>query len=313
MQDNTVFDETQAWQNEPHKPPSEHPLLIVLDGGDVKTRHMIDAAQMTMGRDLGCEIILADSKSSRRHAQLTCHNFGSGEITPRISIEDLGSTNGTFVNGQRVKRVELKDRDKITIGSTLFGYFLRDEKSIQADETLIRLASFDSLTGLHNRGVFNMEIRREFDRARRYGRAISLLMLDIDHFKRFNDSYGHQTGDQVLREIGGLLSMNCRSNDLAARYGGEEFAIILPETPMESAIIKAERIRKTVMNHPFTSDSTSLSVTVSLGLADQQEWMKRPEDLIEAADKALYKAKQSGRNQVCWYRADAAVDFLESA
>jgi diguanylate cyclase (GGDEF)-like protein len=313
VQDKTVFDDTQKWELASFASPTERPVLMLLDGGDIKTRHPIDAAELTIGRDPSCQIVLADGKSSRRHARIDYLNFDSPVVTPQVAISDLRSTNGTFVNGERVERAELNDRDKILIGSTLFGYFLRDETTLKADETLIRLASYDALTGLRNRGVFNLELKREFDRARRYGREMSLLMFDIDHFKKFNDTYGHQAGDRVLREIGELMSMNCRSNDVAARYGGEEFAIILPETPMENALIKAERLRKVVVCHPFATEGTALSVTISLGLAMVEAWMQKPEDLIEAADRALYKAKQGGRNQVCWNRGEESQGPIQVA
>lgn len=299
--DQTVFDDTQSSLREASHTSIERPVLIVLEGGDFKTRYTIDEASMVLGRDLGCQIILSDVKSSRRHAELNYLNFDEPTAEPCIQLKDLGSTNGTYLNGQKLDRSDLKDGDKIMIGSTLFGFFLRDEKALKADEMLIRLASIDALTGLHNRGVFNLEIKREADRARRYRRDLSLVMFDIDHFKRFNDTYGHQLGDDVLREIGGIVTYNCRSNDLAARYGGEEFAILLPETPLENALIQAERLRKSIASHSFTQEATRISVTVSVGLAMLEDQMEGEDDLIEAADQALYRAKDAGRNQVCWH------------
>lgn len=302
MHENTVFDDSHSKAVDAAKAVIERPVLVILDGGDLKNRYPLSEQEITIGRDLSCRVVLADTKVSRRHATLKYRNFAESLSTPDVLITDLGSTNGTFVNGQRITERQLCERDKIMIGSTLFGFFFRDESTIKADETLIRLASFDALTGLHNRGVFNMEMKREFDRARRYGRELSLLLFDIDHFKKFNDSYGHQVGDQVLHELGTLVSLNCRSNDLAARYGGEEFALVLPETPLESALIKAERLRKMIMSHPFSAEQTRLSVTVSLGLATLEDSMANSEEFIKAADDALYRAKEAGRNQVCWHR-----------
>ena len=147
-----------------------------------------------------------------------------------------------------------------------------------------------------------MEFRKEFERARRYTRQLSLVIFDIDHFKRFNDTYGHQVGDFVLRELGAIARANTRNHDVGARYGGEEFAIILPETAMEGALIQAERLRVAVQRHHFTNDETSFTLSVSLGIASLEEDMVRPEMLIQAADRALYQAKAEGRNCICWYR-----------
>lgn len=282
----------------------EKPVLIILDGGDLKNRYPISRKEFSVGRDIGCEIAITDSKISRRHAVITYHNIDSPDEAPHVTIRDNGSTNGTFVNGSRVTEVELKDRDKVTIGSVLFGFFLKDETTMKADENLIRLATLDPLTNLNNRGVFNMEIDREFDRARRYRRDLTLVMFDIDHFKKFNDTYGHQAGDEILRSLGRLVLVNCRSNDIATRYGGEEFAVVLPETPLENALVQAERLRKSVASHEFEVGDKVLQVTVSVGMAMLEPFMSRAEDLIEAADQALYRAKESGRNQVCWHRGD---------
>ena len=308
--DQTIFDEGSADIVDAGQSSAERPVLIVLDGGDLKNRYHIDHAEMLIGRDVTADVNFSDSKASRRHAKLTYVNVGQPQEKPKVLIEDLGSTNGTIVNGTNISEpVELEDRDKILIGSILFGFFIRDETTMKADERLIKLASVDALTGLSNRGVFNLEIHREFDRARRYARDLTLVMLDIDHFKKFNDTYGHQAGDLVLKELGQIALTNSRSNDTATRYGGEEFAIILPETSLENAVIQAERLRVAVAEHKFQAGENILKVTVSVGLAMLDPSVTRAEELIEAADRALYKAKDSGRNQVCWQNV-APVDRL---
>jgi two-component system, cell cycle response regulator len=302
----TVFDETGPNIDDAKPLTREHPILMILEGGDLKTRFRIDEPQFVLGRDVGAGLHLADPKLSRHHARLTYLNFGKVREEPRIQIEDLGSTNGTFVNGVRIDApVLLEDRDKITVGSVMLGFFLHDATTLRADESLIRLASVDSLTGLNNRGIFNLEIQREFERARRYGRELTLVMFDIDNFKKFNDTYGHKVGDDVLRHVGKITLQNCRSNDIATRYGGEEFAVILPETPMERALIQAERLRKSILAYPMPTGETAISVTVSVGLAMLEPEMTDPLELIDSADRALYRAKESGRNQVCWNRIHA--------
>lgn len=297
----TIFDDGSANIIDACQASTERPVLIVLDGDDLKNRYHIDRAEMLIGRDVACDVNFSDSKASRRHAKLTYLNIGEPKEKPKVVLEDLGSTNGTIVNGKKLSEpLELQDRDKILIGSVLFGFFIRDETTMKADERLIRLASVDALTGLSNRGVFNLEIHREFDRARRYGRDLTLVMFDIDHFKQFNDTYGHQAGDEVLTQIGQIARTNSRTNDTPTRYGGEEFAIILPETSLENAVIQAERLRIAVAEHKFRAGENVLKVTVSVGLAMLDPSIARAEDLIEAADRALYRAKDAGRNQVCW-------------
>jgi two-component system, cell cycle response regulator len=282
----------------------ERPVLITLDGHDVNKRHSIDKPELTLGRELLMNhIVLDDARASRRHARLVYKNFHMPAETPEIWAEDMNSTNGIFVNGMKVTKQLLHNRDKILVGSTLFGFFLRDEQEVLADERLYQLANHDALTGLNNRGVFNNEIHREFDRARRYRRALALVMFDIDHFKRFNDNHGHLMGDFVLQEIGRLAMANTRSNDMAARYGGEEFAFILPETNLEGAVVQAERMRQSVLEKRMQNNGTQVNVTISVGVSAIEDRMQSYEDMIRITDQALYHAKESGRNAVCWTQA----------
>ncbi len=313
MTEKTIIDESQSRLIEATRRQAERPVLILLEGGDPKDRYRLAQREFTIGRDLGCDLVLSDSKASRTHARLHYENFDEAGDPPRVSLTDLESTNGTFVNGKKIDKVELRDRDKIMIGSTLFGFFLHDETTVRADESLIHLASFDALTGLRNRGVFDLDLVREFERARRYRRPLSLIMFDIDHFKLFNDDHGHPVGDRVLREIGALVNAGCRRNDLAARYGGEEFAVLLPETTLEHALVQGERLRRAVVGHSVSGcGQQPLSITVSVGLAELEPDMKEPRELVEAADRALYQAKQAGRNRVCWSRP-TPVPHLETA
>jgi diguanylate cyclase (GGDEF)-like protein len=163
-----------------------------------------------------------------------------------------------------------------------------------------QLAITDPLTGLANHRQFYDQLAREFRRSQRYRRPLTLLMLDLDRFKHFNDTYGHLAGDQALRETAGVLRQNARSVDLLARYGGEEFAIILPETEAERALIQAERVRSSVAGHTLSGleGEAAKGVTVSIGVASLAPRMRRIEDLVQAADQALYRAKSSGRNRI---------------
>ena len=163
-----------------------------------------------------------------------------------------------------------------------------------------QLAITDPLTGLANHRQFYTQLAREMRRAQRYRRPLAMLMLDLDHFKAFNDRFGHLAGDQALREIAGVLRQNARSVDILARYGGEEFAIILPETDLARAAAQAERVRAAVAEHVFHSSETGQEhrVTVSIGAAMLMSRTRKAEDLVGLADQALYRAKAAGRNRL---------------
>jgi diguanylate cyclase (GGDEF)-like protein len=161
---------------------------------------------------------------------------------------------------------------------------------------LFDLAYRDSLTGLYNRRSFEKQLAAEWKRRRRYKRPLSLIMIDIDHFKKVNDTYGHQKGDSVLRSVAGIINDNVRSSDFPCRYGGEEMAVILSETSLGNAATTAEKLRALVEIQ--VNEIEGLNVTISLGVSTYVENMSEPGDLISAADSCLYKAKNSGRNRV---------------
>ena len=156
----------------------------------------------------------------------------------------------------------------------------------------------DALTGLYNRRYFENTVEREFLRAQRYSNDLSIAVLDVDFFKKINDTYGHLCGDYVLKEIAYLTLQTFRKTDIVFRYGGEEIVILLTETPLEKAIIPLERLRKSVEDYPFNYDSNSFKVTVSIGVEGLRREHKAVEDFLQNADKALYSAKKRGRNRV---------------
>lgn len=168
----------------------------------------------------------------------------------------------------------------------------------KANERLERLSRTDPLTGLSNRGYWEDSLKLEFERCRRANRASTLLLLDIDKFKTFNDEYGHQAGDEVMRAIGDLVHRFRRSTDVVGRYGGEEFGVILPETTAENAMIFAERLRKRIEGTHIVWQSTPLHVTVSIGMSQITPDMNDYHAWLSATDQALYQAKDQGRNRV---------------
>ena len=184
---------------------------------------------------------------------------------------------------------------------------ISERKELQ--ETLERLAITNSLTGVYNRRHFFTIIENEIQRAVRYKRPLSIIMIDIDHFKGVNDRFGHLVGDQVLAKIAGHVRGALRINDIMGRYGGEEFAILLPETCGEDSELVAERLRESVAERPFQTDRGKLPITISLGVTclgeDRDISVER---LLDEADKALYQAKNAGRNRTEIYLAVDAED-----
>ncbi|HYI10972.1 MAG TPA: GGDEF domain-containing protein [Thermoanaerobaculia bacterium] len=181
---------------------------------------------------------------------------------------------------------------------------------------LSEVSSRDALTGLYNRWFVVEKIDSELNRAQRHGSPMSLLMLDIDHFKRINDTWGHPAGDQVLQAIGKLLRESCRVYDIPGRYGGEEFCIVLPETKVGNTTVVAERIRQRLENTEMTCGDTSVVVTASIGIAGMESAdpadILSPTALIDRADRALYTAKHRGRNRIEMWD-EALLDAAENA
>jgi diguanylate cyclase (GGDEF)-like protein len=163
-------------------------------------------------------------------------------------------------------------------------------------ERMRQLAYVDGLTGIHNRRYFEMRIVEELERASRFQGRVALIMVDIDHFKRLNDEFGHILGDEVLRCIAGILKQQLRKVDMVCRYGGEEFAVVVPETTGDNAMVVAEKLRRQIECHPFPG--VPRPVTMSCGVADYPSHGVTRDEVVAAADGALYRAKQAGRNRV---------------
>jgi diguanylate cyclase (GGDEF)-like protein len=261
---------------------------------DLGRRYVLDKEITTVGRGRDNDIVLPSDCVSRQHARFERR----GEA---IYIVDLASTNGTFVNDDRkpVRERRLSRGDQLKIGDTIFKHLTGADIELQYHEIIFRMAVTDGLTDLSNRKQLDAILAEEIPRARRHGRDLSLLMLDIDHFKNINDTYGHLTGDYVLRGLASILQKRLRPNDKLGRYGGEEFCAILPETSLSSAATFAEELRALVEAHAFVTEDKQIRVTVSVGAGTLREGMKSA-DLYQCADEMLYQAKRAGRNQVCF-------------
>lgn len=181
--------------------------------------------------------------------------------------------------------------DQLQYEERLFEYQLDLE---QANAKLRALATTDGLLGIYNRAAFNEKLLEAFERAQRYARALSVILMDVDHFKKFNDTFGHPAGDDVLKSVAKILCDTVRSADIVARYGGEEFAIILPDTEYAGAMVLAERCRRAIAAHPWNHRA----ITASIGVSTLSPTTGNPSVLVQEADDALYRAKQSGRNRV---------------
>ncbi len=193
-----------------------------------------------------------------------------------------------FDEGELVARVNIQLQLKEL-------YEALQEKNRQLQE----MANRDGLTGLFNHRYFHEQLSKDFLRARRYHEVLSCVLLDIDHFKKFNDTYGHQTGDIVLSTLGRIIEDSVRDSDLAARYGGEEFALVLYHTDGPAALHVAERLRQAVEGCEVDAEGKVLNIAISLGVATfPHEQIHDSKELIECADKALYQAKENGRNRV---------------
>lgn len=267
--------------------------LIVISGVSVGKMFKL-TNKMIIGRAPDCDICLPDEGISRQHARLEMDEFGS------VTIEDLNSTNGTYLNGTRFNRHQLRDGDKVQVGSTtILKFSYQDSLEEAFHQHQYESATKDGLTGIFNKKYFMEQLAKDFAYALRHNEITSLVMFDIDHFKQINDSYGHPAGDFVLRELARLVRSSLRAEDMFARVGGEEFAMLLRQLDEKRAYVLAERIRRTVETHKFIWKGTRIKVTISLGVATLTSAnFSDPNQMIAEADAYLYKAKNAGRNRV---------------
>jgi diguanylate cyclase (GGDEF)-like protein len=214
-------------------------------------------------------------------------------------VEDLGSTNGTYLNDQEVLSAQpLRSGDLVKVGGSIFKFLDGDNIETQYHETIYTLTIADGLTGVNNKRYFLEYIEREMGRSHRYHRPLSLMMFDIDHFKKINDVHGHLAGDYVLRELAQSIKRLVRREQCFARYGGEEFALVMPEDGPEKARLFAEKIRKMIEEKSFVFEDKEIPVTISIGVAEMNQDMTEPTQFIKVADANLYRAKKAGRNRV---------------
>jgi diguanylate cyclase (GGDEF)-like protein len=273
------------------RPPGKEACLVVIYGQDLGKKHNLDAPSLVLGRSSKSDIQIDQESVSRAHSKVT----NSGGV---VRIKDLGSTNGTYVNDNLIEEKTLTDGDLIKIGRTIFKFLSGGNIERAYHEEIYRLTTIDGLTQIYNKRYFMESIEREIARSNRYRRDMSLVLFDVDHFKKINDTYGHLAGDQVLKHLASVIKSRIRREDLFARYGGEEFAIVLPEIDGYNASQFAEKIRRIVEQSDFSFEGTRMEVTISMGVATLDADTPDSATLIKRADEYLYEAKKSGRNCV---------------
>jgi len=268
-------------------------VLIYPPGADLGKRFPLDRQEFVLGRGTDCDIQVDRDSVSRRHAKVFLRD-GTTWV-----VQDLGSTNGSYVNDESIQQAPLRDGDFLKIGAAIFKFLTGANVEMSYHEEIYRMTIVDGLTGVHNKRYFLEFLDREISGAARYLMPVSLVLFDVDHFKHVNDTHGHLAGDAVLKELARRLKPRMRREDLLARYGGEEFACILTKTGLNGALIFAEHVRNMIGGMPFQYDGKQLVVTVSLGVAEfEGSKAIPPDELIKVADERIYAAKNAGRNRV---------------
>lgn len=269
-------------------------LIVVSGKTSAGKMFKLDRSELVIGRANEADIMLDDEGVSRKHAKVIVRGDGS------VQLVDLNSTNGTFNNGEKVDVQALHDGDKIQIGSaTILKFSYQDSIDEALQKNLYESATRDGLTRTHNKKYFLDTLKKEFAYCLRHRLPLSLVLLDIDHFKRINDTYGHQAGDYVLMRVAQRVAEAVRGEDLFARYGGEEFVLLLRETGEDKAFLLAERLRRLIESSDFTFSGQQIKVTFSAGIATLQDGNYADhEAFVAGADKQLYRAKEAGRNRV---------------
>ena len=283
------------------KPPTGDACLVNLHppGPDIGRRIPLLNPQYIVGRDNEAGFVVSRSSVSRQHARLYLQEDGSWWV------EDLNSTNGTFVNEMRIKLQRLSDSDQVRFGDAIYKFLSGSNIESAYHEAIHNMAIQDGMTGIHNKRYFTEFLDREIAVCSRHGHPLTLVMFDVDHFKRVNDTHGHLAGDAVLKDLAARIRPRIRREDLFARYGGEEFACVLPSTALPGGIVFAEHLRSIIEERPCIFENHSIHFTVSLGVTTlHRETGVDPGMLIKRADDNLYVAKRGGRNRVVPSLAD---------
>jgi two-component system cell cycle response regulator len=280
----------------PRKSQAEEACVIQIYGDPLGKKTKIEKGrETTIGRGEQSTILVDMDNVSRRHCTLFHRDDG-------IFLRDDGSTNGTYLNNVEVRaEMPLHTGDLVKVGGAIFKFLHGgDLGSIEAQyhEEIYRLTIIDGLTQVYNKRYLLEFVDREMARCSRHGRPLSLAMLDIDHFKDINDTYGHLAGDHILRELAAQIRSRIRKEECFGRYGGEEFVLVLPETGHDNAVFLADKLRALIQEHRFVFEGKTIPVTFSGGVAEMRPEHDSTLVFLNAADARLYEAKRGGRNRI---------------
>ena len=272
--------------------------LVLYSGAQPGQRFALPEGTLSLGRAPDCQLLLDNAAISRRHAELQVQGA-------EVRLRDLDSVNGSWVNEHRLRgTVLLADGDMLRLGDVVLKFFQRESIDALLHDRIYRMATVDAGTEVFTRRYVLDALARELRSARRNARPLSVMCIDLDHFKAVNDQWGHHAGDQVLREAAATAHATLRGTDVLGRTGGEEFLVVLPETALPEAQALAERVRaaiaaRTVALAAPDGREVMHAQTASIGVASLDATAHNVRELLGAADARLYQAKHAGRNRVC--------------
>lgn len=270
----------------PHRP-----VLVVLSGNEMGKRVVVERS-LSIGRDPEADLMLTDALVSWHHARIE-------DRGDSWTLVDLESTNGVTVNGVALRERVLASNDQIVIGGTTISFELQDAVKQAFNESVEHMLNIDDLSGLFVRRKFDGELERLVNVARQQEEPLVLLVMDLDGVKKINDTHGHLFGAYVIGEAGRVIGRVIQGRGVGCRFGGDEYLAALSGLDAAGGVEVAESILDAIARHPFAKDGVPLAPGISIGVAAFPEDATDPRSLFEAADKALYRAKQSGKNQVC--------------
>ena len=271
------------------------PALVVVQGAEIGRHYPLRRSRVVLGRGDEADVVLRDKKISRAHARIESLRVGAETL---YRLTDLQSTNHVVVNGRRIDTTVLNAGDKIHLGDVVLKFELLDAIDSKFHTEIRNRIRYDELTGLLTYDSFRTALGWELARNANATTGCAVVMMDLDDFKKLNDTYGHLAGSFVLREVGVLIRGNLRHFDVASRYGGEEFVAYLPETEPAEALVATERLREVLAEHEFRHQDRTIRLTISMGVSHFPEDGRELEPLVQIADERLYRAKREGKNRV---------------
>lgn len=274
----------------------KEPAIEILGGSAMGRQVLLEEGETVWGRNPDADIPIDDEGISRYHFKV--------KVKDKVAIiEDLKSTNGTYVNGERIKQHVLQNNDKIQISSvTVLRFSYVDPIDTDVHKRFYEMALYDPVTQAYTKRYFLDRIKHEFSHSQRRNVPLCLLIFDLDHFKKVNDTYGHPAGDFILQKVAEITSAMVRKEDIFARYGGEEFVILMRDTPEAAGAALGERIRKAIENAKYIFENQPIPITISLGVACyEHNNFGSPQELIKKSDESLYYSKTQGRNRLTAY------------